>query len=195
MAPLALPPLRERPGDILPLTEYFIEFYRQRLGLTQVALGAEAARRLLQHGWPGNIRELENAVHHALLVCREGTISPSDFRLTSLPARPRPVEPSSVPRVDPLSALTGVLGELFEAGLPDLWDRIERAVMSSAYDYCERNQVQTARLLGGGLAFWAFRSCEQRQSLLHALDPGIPSEGLRPIQRAMATLLLLNRAT
>ncbi len=148
VAALALPPLRERPGDILPLTEYFVDFYRRRLGLPEVTLSAAAAQRLLQHAWPGNIRELENAVHHALLVCREATIAPSDLRLTLLPSRTKHAEVVGARASDPLDTLSSVLRELFEAGLPDLWDRIERTVMSSAYDYCERNQVQTARLLG-----------------------------------------------
>ncbi len=150
VASLALPPLRERPADILPLAHYFISLYKQRLGLEEVGVSAEATRRLLEHDWPGNIRELENAVHHALLVCRDGRIVPADLRLTSLQARAKSSQAtaSNVATGSPEEALAAVLHGLFEAGLPDLWDTIERTVMSSAYEYCERNQVQTARLLG-----------------------------------------------
>jgi len=149
VAPLVLPPLRERPGDILPLVRYFLEFYQQRLGLAPSTLSEQAVQRLLQHPWPGNIRELENAVHHALLVCQTGCISASDLQLSSMPARPvRPGERATSEPVTPESALDAGLQRLFETGAPDLWQAIERTVVSKAYEYCERNQLQTARLLG-----------------------------------------------
>ncbi|RYZ10122.1 MAG: AAA family ATPase [Myxococcales bacterium] len=149
VAPLILPPLRERPGDILPLVEYFIAFYQQRLGITAPTLSEQAIQRLLQHGWPGNIRELENAVHHALLVCQGGYVTPKDLQLSSMPARVSrlPERVASEP-VTPESALSAGLEQLFDADVPDLWAAIERTVMSKAYEYCERNQLQTARLLG-----------------------------------------------
>ena len=55
---LELPPLRERPGDILPLVGHFLEVYRRRLGLDVARLNSGARARLLEHSWPGNIREL-----------------------------------------------------------------------------------------------------------------------------------------
>ncbi|VFT63128.1 putative transcriptional regulator [Pseudomonas aeruginosa] len=70
VATIQLPPLRERRGDILPLAEYFIVEHCRRLGYTSASLSPEAERKLLGHSWAGNIRELENAIHHALLVCR-----------------------------------------------------------------------------------------------------------------------------
>src|SRR4051794_34953280 len=57
VAALTLPPLRERPRDILPLTRYFLGFYRQRLRLGEVSLSGQAEAQLLAHPWPGNIRE------------------------------------------------------------------------------------------------------------------------------------------
>jgi aliphatic sulfonates family ABC transporter substrate-binding protein len=148
VAALALPPLRARPGDVLPLTRYFVDFYRQRLGLPPIEISPAASQRLLQHPWPGNIRELENAVHHALLVCRDGVIAPSDLRLTLMSGRTKQDGSAGSASASPLDALESALRGLFEAGLPDLWDSIERSVMTAAYDHCERNQVQTARLLG-----------------------------------------------
>ena len=70
VAHIDLPPLRERPGDILPLAEHFIGLYGQALGLSQAALAADAQAALLGYPWPGNVRELENVVHSALIVCR-----------------------------------------------------------------------------------------------------------------------------
>lgn len=77
---LSLPPLRERPDDILPLAGYFLGVYAQRLGLPVPQLSPAAQQRLATHRWPGNTRELESAIHFALLVC--GTrIEATDFDL------------------------------------------------------------------------------------------------------------------
>jgi aliphatic sulfonates family ABC transporter substrate-binding protein len=145
---LELLPLRERPGDILPLAEYFRESYVRRLGVEAAHLSPGAERRLLEHGWPGNIRELENAIHHALLVCKGGRIEADDLGLSPAPYavayRERPAETRS----DGKTLLEAALGELFEQNLPNLHAYIETAVMRAAYRYCHHNQLQTARLLG-----------------------------------------------
>ncbi len=68
---LLLPPLRERPGDILPLAGYFLGMHAQRLGLPAPLLSPQAQQLLENHRWPGNTRELESVIHFALLVCGE----------------------------------------------------------------------------------------------------------------------------
>lgn len=65
---LQLPTLRERPGDILPLAEYFLGIYSQRLGFPASTFSEAAVQLMLAHGWPGNTRELENIIHFALLI-------------------------------------------------------------------------------------------------------------------------------
>ncbi len=74
-----LPPLRERPKDILPLAARFIaqtgELCRLPAGEFPV-LGADAERALLAYPWPGNVRELENAVQRAMVVCSSDRIRP-----------------------------------------------------------------------------------------------------------------------
>ncbi|WP_313645258.1 sigma 54-interacting transcriptional regulator [Pseudomonas sp.] len=76
---LELPPLRERPGDILPLAEYFMGIYSVRLQ-RPLALISEAAQRVLEaHTWPGNTRELENVIHFALLVNDSEELQPHDL--------------------------------------------------------------------------------------------------------------------
>ncbi|HEY0715434.1 MAG TPA: sigma 54-interacting transcriptional regulator, partial [Polyangia bacterium] len=144
VAVLPLPALRERTGDILPLAQYFLSLYQQRMGAGDITLSAEAAGRLLAHSWPGNIRELENVIHSALLVCQGGQIAGEDLRLSGSPTVPR-----ELPTVqDPLANLERALVGLFEQNLPDLHARVEGALMKAAYGYCHRNQLQTARLLG-----------------------------------------------
>lgn len=78
---LALPPLRQRVADILPLAEYFLAMYAQRLELPVPLFDDHAAKRLQAHTWPGNTRELENVVHFALLVSRDGLIRAGDLNL------------------------------------------------------------------------------------------------------------------
>jgi sigma-54 dependent transcriptional regulator len=119
--------------------------YRRRLALGPVQLDPEAAERMKRHGWPGNIRELENVIHHALLVCRNGRIMPPDLRLGEIQLASAPPSRESGDR---WQALDAALRAIFEQGGDDLYHRVDHAVMRSAYAFCDRNQLQTARLLG-----------------------------------------------
>lgn len=65
---LKIPPLRERPGDLAPLSRLFISRYAQANGVTVRSLSDEALKRLQQYQWPGNVRELENCIHRAVLL-------------------------------------------------------------------------------------------------------------------------------
>jgi sigma-54 dependent transcriptional regulator len=144
VATLHVLPLRERRDDIVPLAQYFLTVYGGRLGLRDPTLSADAIDVLVnQHSWPGNIRELENVIHHALLVSRENIVEPHDLRLSSLRARPASIAP-----IDTTRGLHTALLALFEEGRPNLYGSIEAAVMKAAYDFCDRNQLQTAKLLG-----------------------------------------------
>lgn len=70
---LRLPPLAERPEDILPLARHFLPEGK--------FLGDDAARALLRHPWPGNVRELRNAVQRAALLSQSETLTAADFDL------------------------------------------------------------------------------------------------------------------
>jgi aliphatic sulfonates family ABC transporter substrate-binding protein len=165
VAKVSVDALRDRPGDILPLARYFIEVYAARLGgggLTGIPTLTPAAERcLLGHAWMGNIRELENAIHHALLVCRGGHIAPEDLPLITMPPRrptgshpvvsallPAEATPPPAPVLDPRAKLRSALEELYEQGAPGLWNDIEEMVMLTAYEHSRENQLRTARLLG-----------------------------------------------
>ena len=73
-----IPPLRERPEDIMPLVRHFISG-ETPAGATQPTVNDAAAKALLAYSWPGNVRELENAVKHALTCMRGGEITPGDL--------------------------------------------------------------------------------------------------------------------
>jgi len=154
---LVVPPLRERPGDILPLAHHFLKVYSDKLHARGVQLDASAEDRLFLHSWPGNIRELENAIHNAVIVRRSAIISTNDLQLgpASAPSTPTAAALAPLPAARaPASApsafdeLERVLVELLERGVPDLQKRVEATLLSATYRYSGQNQLETARLLG-----------------------------------------------
>ena len=142
VAEVRLPPLRERPGDIAPLARHFLRIYAERMGDRPVQFTPQALARLQGHGWPGNIRELENVIHHTLLICRGSEIRPQDIHL---PERPQLAgEPATAPE----ERLQLALRELLARGTADLHATTERILIETAYRYCGDHQIQTAEALG-----------------------------------------------
>lgn len=157
---LELHALRERPGDILPLAQHFMAEYGERLGHQGVDLEPSAQQRLLAYSWPGNIRELENVIHHALLMTRGSVIRGEDLQLANphagdtvrstgqAPAAtlPRPSPGLHSGNTDTL--LSNAFRQLFEEQAGDLHEKVEATLLREAYRFCHRNQVHTANLLG-----------------------------------------------
>ncbi len=143
VAALHIPALRERPEDILPLAQHFLGIYGQRLGLKDPQMSAEAIDILTNHSWPGNIRELENVIHHALLVCKENILRNEDLRLSPLKTKSSNPNPAGAER-----EFRNALFSLFEKEPDHLYASIEASVIKAAYEFCDRNQLQTAKLLG-----------------------------------------------
>ncbi|MDB6062229.1 MAG: Fis family transcriptional regulator [Verrucomicrobiaceae bacterium] len=149
VAKLNLPPLRQRVGDILPLAEHFVGVYQDHLVLKDAVISDSARRALLGYPWPGNIRELENVVHHAMLVMQNGRIEAQDLHL----ARFSVDEPSysSTPINDISNShapLEQALLRIFDTNGKHLFADIEARVVRCAFEYCQHNQLQTAKLLG-----------------------------------------------
>lgn len=140
---IRLPPLRDRPGDILPLVEHFLHIYAERLQIPQPSLLPQTRNALIHYAWPGNIRELENVVHVALLIATDHVIRPEHLRLSSVlvPSASDDLRP-------PLEVVGKQLDRLFAAPPPKLYQQLEQLIIHRAFDYCGGNQVQTARLLG-----------------------------------------------
>ncbi len=76
-----LPPLRERPGDILVLSDAFLKELGHSVGRPPAGLTQDARRALLEHDWPGNIRELRNALERAAIVCEGALITAEHLSL------------------------------------------------------------------------------------------------------------------
>jgi sigma-54 dependent transcriptional regulator len=138
VARIDLRPLRDRPGDIMPLADHFLGVY----GRPETRLGKDAVRLLHSYLWPGNIRELENVIHHAVLVAQGSEIVARDLSFSRLGGEPAV---ASAVQQEPLNA---VFTRLFDENAPALYDQVSNQLIRAALDHCEGNQVQTARLLG-----------------------------------------------
>jgi two-component system response regulator HydG len=121
-----VPPLRERRDDILPLADRFLEMR----GLPPAKLTDTARQKMLSYAWPGNIRELENALERALILAGADEIGPALFSLVS-----------------PTSRLQGPsAGALLKEGFS--LDAFERELLQVALERTEGNKSAAARLLG-----------------------------------------------
>ena len=76
---LELPPLRERPEDILPLAEHFLKRFAAQARRPGLTLATEARRRLQDHPWPGNVRELRNLMERLAFLSQGERIEPEDL--------------------------------------------------------------------------------------------------------------------
>jgi transcriptional regulator with GAF, ATPase, and Fis domain len=72
--PVALPPLRDRRGDILPLIFHFVELFSRRMGRTIDCIPEDTLAALIAHDWPGNIRELQNVIERAIILSNDGVL-------------------------------------------------------------------------------------------------------------------------
>lgn len=90
--PIAIPALRQRPEDIVPIARHFVAEHGGRFGRTGMRLSSAAETQLRAHTWPGNIRELENVIQRALIMASGPVIEPEALNLA-----PRPTEAASPP--------------------------------------------------------------------------------------------------
>jgi transcriptional regulator with GAF, ATPase, and Fis domain len=127
-----LPALRERSDDVLLLADSFIRSLAAKMGKGDVTLSRDARELLQRHAWPGNIRELQNAVERALITC-EGTLVTAAHLAIPLP--PEPIRPPGSPEpVQPAPSVA--LNEL------------ERKAIIDALQRTHGHKARAAELLG-----------------------------------------------
>ena len=108
--PLELPPLRERPLDIIPLARSFLARLGSRVGRHGMSLAAAAERQLEHYSWPGNIRELENVVQRAMILA-PGEVIDTDHLMLPQAARPTGnVDMKSLEKAHIMETLAAVKG-------------------------------------------------------------------------------------
>ena len=124
---ILLPPLRQRRDDILLLAQHFIGLYARQIGRTAPSLSTDAKNIFLAYPWPGNVREMMNAIEHALIVC-EDEITRHDL---------------------PIDMLTGDTSTAAD----DSFDlkSVERNHIIKVLHHTHGNKTETARLLKIGL--------------------------------------------
>jgi DNA-binding NtrC family response regulator len=140
---LRVPPLRERPTDILELADHFAKKYAQANGVTFRPVSAEARRQLLANPWPGNVRELENTIHRAVLLSSGAEIEAEAIR---------------APDGAPVSATGGFAdpaaqaAQTAEAVARNLVGKtvaeVERELIIETLGHCLGNRTHAANILG-----------------------------------------------
>jgi DNA-binding NtrC family response regulator len=127
--PIALPPLRSRAEDIPRLVHYFIDSYNSEFRKRVRRVAPETMKRLQAYGWPGNIRELRNAIERAMLLVEGDELTDKDFPLTT----------GMAPRLSE--------GVQLPAHGVDL-EQLERSLVVQALERSGWNQTRAAVLLG-----------------------------------------------
>ena len=125
---IQMPSLRERKEDIPLLAEYFLDEFRRERGLPKLKLSDQAIQRMLKYDWPGNIRELSNAIERAVVMGDGQTISPDDL-----------------PIFNSQSCDTGL-----EVGLTlkEALNRFKKEFITLNLDHTDGNRSKAAKLMG-----------------------------------------------
>ena len=123
-----VPPLRDRPDDIVPLAEHFTNRFADRYGVGQLRLSDRVLARLQGAPWPGNVRELKNVVERLVALADGPLIDEDPFRLEG----------------DPVDAAEGSK----PLGLKERLAGFERGLVSAELTRCQSNQSEAARRLG-----------------------------------------------
>ena len=129
---IEVPPLRKRKEDVPPLITQFVKQFAQRLGKPEPDVSPDAFQKLLDYSWPGNIRELQNAIEYAVVLARQGVIG-----IKELPAEIQ--LPSVLQQTE--------IGGLPRKGVQTL-DDLERQAILQALAECRGNKKKAAELLG-----------------------------------------------
>lgn len=145
---LHLPPLRERKEDIEPLAEHFIAKYAKANGMPLRPLSDAALTKLLNYHWQGNVRELENTMHRAVLLASGTEIGPEAIflsgNITANSISPA-IAPTPAPAPAPQPAASSgaavpLIGRTVES--------VERELIIGTLDHCLGNRTQAANILG-----------------------------------------------
>ncbi|ACA19448.1 two component, sigma54 specific, transcriptional regulator, Fis family [Methylobacterium sp. 4-46] len=161
---LRLPALRERPADILELAQHFARKYAEVNGIPARPLSAEARRLIVANPWRGNVRELENTLHRAVLLAQGAEIGPEAIRS---------------PEGEALDGGAGTAAravQTAEAVTRSLVGRtvaeVERDLILDTLDHCLGNRTHAARILGISIRTLRNKLNEYAQAGILVPEPG-----------------------
>ena len=143
---LALPSLRERPLDIQLLADHFIRKYSEANAIPQKPLTPDARQVLLRHGWRGNVRELENTMHRAVLLAGGTEIGPEAVILTGagIGTNPDPVVAQAANAAAAALGSASARSELVGKTVAE----VERDLIIDTLEHCLGNRTHAANILG-----------------------------------------------
>lgn len=144
-----LPSLRERPADIPELCQFFADKYSAANGMEKKRMSAEAVEKAKNYGWPGNIRELENTMHRAILISTDDKIEADALAVQASAGAPSaPVAPKETQTApsDGSSAVQnpGAVESLVGRSIAD----VERDMIINTLEHCLGNRTHAANILG-----------------------------------------------
>lgn len=137
-----LPALRERRSDIAPLARHFLGHYAALNGLAELAIDETALQRLGAHAWRGNVRELENVMHRAVLLATGARITAADLELGAAAENRAAVTPPAGDAAAPASdtSVAALVGQRM--------DEVEQALILETLNHCLGNRTRAASILG-----------------------------------------------
>jgi len=149
---IELPPLRQRLEDVPALVNYFVGRLSAEYDKPVNFVADQAIRKLQSYGWPGNVRQLENTLRRAVLMCKSDVLLAEHVQFEDVQQQPA----TGGSREDALRNLQQRLGELVpeilrlggEPTRANVIDLVEEILVSEALRKCGYNQVRTARMLG-----------------------------------------------
>ncbi|MGL4635882.1 MAG: sigma-54 interaction domain-containing protein [Beijerinckiaceae bacterium] len=161
---LKIPALRERPGDILALAEHFVVKYTELNGLPQRVLSADARRALTANHWRGNVRELENTIHRAVLLSSGAEVDTDAL-----------VSPDG----DMIGGSTGIAERaamtaeaITRSLVGQTVARVEQDLILDTLDHCLGNRTHAARILGISIRTLRNKLNEYEADGIIVPDPG-----------------------
>lgn len=137
---LKLPPLRDRPADVMELAQFFIGHYSEANGVPVRDLAHEARHALMTNPWPGNVRELENTMHRAVLLAIGDDIGVEAIRMPD----GSPIVVGRGPAEQAAQAAEAVTRSFVGRTVAD----VERDLILDTLDHCLGNRTHAAKILG-----------------------------------------------
>jgi two-component system response regulator PilR (NtrC family) len=142
VVPIRMPPLRERKGDVPLLVHYFMQKHSQLLGKKVQEISSYGMQVLMNYDFPGNVRELENIIERGVALENSNIILPESLTLST-----HRMERRRKTDIDPLFQAVASKEELFERGLEEVINDLEKRIIRFALEKSNQSRMRAAELL------------------------------------------------